>query len=392
MIIKSILDTDLYKFTMQQAVLHQFPDIEVEYKFKCRTKGINFKPSINEIKKEIINLEKLKLSQEEESYLYTLRFLKPDYIRFLKLFRFNLNYLSVKEEPNGDLEIHIKGPWVHTILFEVPVLSIISEVYKRRNIFFKNYPYLKLLEKVNSLKNYNQSIIKTNYLKFADFGTRRRFTKYWQEFVIQYLIQEIPENFIGTSNVYFAKKFKIKPIGTMAHEWIQAHQQLKYRLVDSQKIAFENWVKEYRGDLGIALTDTIGHSEFMNDFDLYFCKLFDGVRHDSGDPFLFAKRMIDFYKNMGIDPKTKTIVFSDGLNFEKMIELHNSFYKDITVSFGIGTDLTNDVGFRPLQIVLKMVKCNGQHVAKISDDSGKGMCEDEDFLKYLKEVFRKENN
>jgi len=272
-------------------------------------------------------------------------------------------------------------------------LSIISQIYSISQFLIvnpNNNNNDKILEqKIEHIKNYNST---HSYLQFADFGTRRRFSYQVQDQIIQKLQFKLSSNFIGTSNVYFAKKYDIKPIGTMAHEWIQSHQQLKYRLIDSQKMAFENWVKEYRGDLGIALTDTIGHTEFMNDFDLYFCKLFDGVRHDSGDPFLFAERMIKFYENMKINPKTKTIVFSDGLNFPKMIELHKKFYKHINVSFGIGTNLMNDMGIKPLQIVLKMIKCNDQPVAKISDNPKKEMCENKKFLIYLKEVFKRGKN
>jgi nicotinate phosphoribosyltransferase len=184
-----------------------------------------------------------------------------------------------------------------------------------------------------------------------------------------------------------AKEFGITPIGTMAHEWLQAHQALGYRISDSQKAAFENWAKEYRGDLGIALSDVIGLDAFLLDFDMYFAKLFDGVRQDSGDPDTFAMKMIQHYEKMRIDPKTKTIVFSDGLDLRKAVELWQRYRDKIRISFGIGTHLTNDFGFKPLQIVLKMVECNDQPVAKLSDSPEKGMCNDKGYVEYITKVF-----
>ncbi|MCP4131361.1 MAG: nicotinate phosphoribosyltransferase, partial [bacterium] len=216
---------------------------------------------------------------------------------------------------------------------------------------------------------------------------RRRRSGEWQQQVIGTLAAEVPGNLTGTSNVYFAKKYNLRPIGTMAHEFLQASQALGVRLVDSQKFAFENWVQEYRGDLGIALSDVVGMDAFLRDFDLYFCKLFDGARHDSGDPYEWCDKLLAHYKKMGIDPKTKTAVFSDGLNFELARDLAKKYNGQIRIAFGIGTNLTNDFGEKALQIVIKMTECNGQPVAKISDSPGKSMCKDESFIKYVKKVF-----
>lgn len=225
-----------------------------------------------------------------------------------------------------------------------------------------------------------------DYIPFADFGTRRRYSRKWQEYVITYLTKYYPKNFIGTSNIYFAKQFKVKPIGTMAHEFIQAMQSV-VRLSDSQKHAFQVWADVYRGDLGIALSDTLGMDAFFNDFDLYFAKLFDGARHDSGSPFVWCKKLIDKYHGYGIDPLTKTAVFSDGLNFPKIVKIHRAFAHKIRCSYGIGNNLMNDCGIKPLQIVIKMTKCDGKPVAKISDSKGKQMCEDPEYLKYLASQF-----
>lgn len=224
-------------------------------------------------------------------------------------------------------------------------------------------------------------------ISISDFGTRRRFSREWQAEVIQTLKTQLPEQFAGTSNVHYAKEMGLLPLGTMAHEYLQACQAMGPRLRDSQTYAFEMWAKEYRGDLGIALTDVYGIEPFLKDFDMFFCKLFDGVRQDSGDPFMWGERMIEHYRANRCDPKTKTFIFSDGLTFERMIELFRRFKRRVKLGFGIGTNLTNDLGPAPLNIVIKMTKANGQPVAKISDTPNKSMCEDLGYLAYLRQVF-----
>jgi len=393
----SILDNDLYTFTQQQAILHHYPEADVEFKFKCRTEGIDFRPIFDKIKNDIHQLKTLKLDTSESEYLSNLDFFKPDYIRFLELFRFNPDYVKLTLQEDNSLDIRIKGPWLHVMPFEVPILSIISEVYSKFHYPIVSSPegpvvnaLEKLTDKIRLLEKYDsERSSDIPQIKFSDFGTRRRFSFEVQDALLSKMVREFQWLLVGTSNVYFAKKYRIKPIGTMAHQWIQAHQQLGSRIIDSQKVAFETWVKEYRGQLGIALTDTINLSSFLNDFDLYFSKLFDGVRHDSGSPFSFGARVIEHYLKFGINLNTKTLVFSDGLTFEKMTQLHYEFANKINVAFGIGTNFTNDVPLtKALQIVIKMIKCNGFPVAKISDDpSGKSMCEDQEYENYVKQVF-----
>ena len=386
MIISSILDTDFYKLSMAQAVLHQFPGIEVEYRFKCRTKGVNFAPYVDQIVNEIDAMcSKLRPTQDELSYLSTIRFLKPDFVQFLKLFRFERDYIHIALKETGELDIRVKGPWLHTILFEVPILAIVSEVYSTAQDNNRQGAGVRRLR--NKINLARLEVGTDTSFKIADFGTRRRYSSNWHWQVVSEFESDLRQNFVGTSNVLLAKELNLTPIGTMAHEWVQAHQALGYRLVDSQKMAFENWAKEYRGDLGIALSDTVGVDAFLKDFDMFFAKLFDGTRQDSGNPYTYAKKMIAHYKSLNIDPKTKTIVFSDGLTVEDAIELWHTFKDEINVSFGIGTHLTNDFGYKPLSIVMKMVRCNDQPVAKISDSPGKGMCEDPGYLDYLKSVF-----
>ena len=387
MIITSLLDTDLYKFTMMQVVLHQFPGAEVEYRFKCRNKGV-LAPYVNEIREEIRALCSLRFQGAELAYLKAMRFIKADFIDFLGIFKLNEKYVSVTALTSGEIEVSIKGPWLHTILFEIPVLAIINEVYFRNTQKQPNVAEgrQRLNTKVGQLQADGLSA-----LKIADYGTRRRFGKAWHEEVLRTLSTRLgmgpTGQFAGTSNVLFAMKLGLTPLGTMAHEYLQACQALGPRLRDSQVFAFESWAKEYRGDLGIALSDVYGMSAFLRDFDMFFCKLFDGARHDSGDPFQWGERMIAHYHHNRVDPKTKTLIFSDGLTVPRTIELYRQFQGRCQLAFGIGTNLTNDLGYEPLQIVIKMVRCNGQPVAKLSDTPSKNMCDDEKYLAYLRQVF-----
>jgi len=387
MIMESLLDTDLYKLTMQQAVFHQFPLANVRFKFKCRNEGVVFSQAhVDEINKEIEHLCSLTFDEKELDYLSTIEFLKPDYIDFLRMFSMNDEYIKVKLN-EGKLEIVIEGPWLHTILFETPVLAIVNEVYFRdcskgltAELSEGNNRLFKKIHMIQELGDPD--------FKFSEFGARRRYSRSWQYVVVRELAEAVPENFVGTSNVYFAYKHNVNPIGTMAHEWIQAGQALMNPRY-SQKFMLQKWADEYRGELGIALSDTLGLDVFLKDFDSYFAKLFDGVRHDSGDPIRMGEKIIAHYKKLKIDPKSKTIVFSDSLTIPKAIEIYQHFKDRIKVSFGIGTNLTNDLGPDPLNIVIKMTHCNGQPVAKISDNEGKGMCESAEYLQCLKSILEK---
>ncbi|TAG02356.1 MAG: nicotinate phosphoribosyltransferase [Betaproteobacteria bacterium] len=384
MIIRSLLDTDLYKFTMMQAVLHQFPAAQVEYRFKCRNSGVALAPHAAEINREIDALCTLRFSDDELGYLRGLRYVKSDFVDFLALFHFNRSHIDVRAV-GDDLAISIKGPWLHTILFEVPVLSIVNEVYFKNTAPKPDYTLGRdrLAEKLSLVKSQTNDLA----FSFADYGTRRRFSHAWQREVLQTIKQTVPQSFVGTSNAFFAKELGLLAVGTMAHEWLQAAQALGPRLRDSQRWAFQKWADEYRGDLGIALSDVAGLKAFMRDFDMYFCKLFDGARHDSGEPVAWGEAIINHYLANRVDPKTKTLVFSDGLTFPRAIELAKHFQGRAKTAFGIGTNLTNDVGFTPLQIVLKMIRCDGQPVAKLSDTPAKTMCDDASYLAYLKQVF-----
>ncbi|MBU4610236.1 nicotinate phosphoribosyltransferase [Achromobacter sp. GG226] len=386
MIITSLLDTDLYKFSMMQVVLHHFPAAQVEYRYKCRNAGVDLVPCLDEIRAEIHALCQLRFTQDELDYLRSLRFIKSDFIDFLGLFHLPEKCITVMPSAiPGELDITVKGAWLHTILFEIPVLSIINEVYFRRTCENPDWDEARgrLAEKIRLVREDPELA----QFRVADYGTRRRFSKAWHSEVIDTLVAHMGENFAGTSNVYFAMTHGIKPLGTMGHEYLQACQALGPRLRDSQVFALETWAREYRGDLGIALSDVYGIDAFLRDFDMYFCKLFDGARHDSGEPFTWGERMLEHYRQNRVDPHTKTLVFSDGLTFPLAIQLAKRFLGRCQVAFGIGTNLTNDVGCTPLQIVMKMVRCNGQPVAKVSDTPEKTMCDDPAYLAYLRQVF-----
>ncbi|MEN1944476.1 nicotinate phosphoribosyltransferase [Luteimonas sp. MJ293] len=386
-VIESLLDTDLYKLTMMQAVLHQHPGAHAVYRFRCRTPDVDLVRHMDAISAQIDALCCLRFTPQELEYLAGLRFMTPDFIDFLGLFQLDRKYVSLRRsdtEPGG-IELEVTGPWLHTILFEVPLLAIISELHMAHGAG----PEVRV-EGLRRLRNKAAQLregVGYEDCRITDFGTRRRYSRAWHGEVVQMLVDELGPKFAGTSNLDLARRLNINPQGTMAHEWLQAFQALGPRLRDSQSAAFDSWAREYRGDLGIALTDVIGLDAFLRDFDLYFCKLFDGMRHDSGDPFEWGERMIAHLQGYRIDPNTKVLVFSDGLDMDQVMRLYARFRGRAKMSFGIGTNLTNDLGVPPLSIVMKMVRCNGQPVAKLSDSPGKTMCDDPGYLTYLRQVF-----
>jgi nicotinate phosphoribosyltransferase len=386
MIIRSLLDTDLYKFSMMQVVLHHFPGAQVEYRFKCRTAGVDLVPHLPEVSAEIADLCQLRFQDDELAYLRGLRFMKSDFVDFLGLFHFNQKYIHIAPaEVAGEIDIIIRGPWLHTIMYEIPVLAIVSEVYFRRTRPRADLAEgrRRLRDKIALLRGLEPALD----FRVSDYGTRRRFSLAWHEEVIRTLKDEVPQYFAGTSNVLLAMRHNVTPLGTLAHEYMQACQALGPRLRDAQVFALDKWAQEYRGDLGIALSDTYGTEAFLRDFDMYFCKLFDGARHDSGDPFAWGEKMIAHYGKNRVDPRTKPLIFSDQLSFPLAIEIARRFHGRVRTAFGIGTNLTNDVGFTPINIVIKMTECNGQPVAKVSDAPGKVVSKDARYLAYLRQVY-----
>ena len=388
MSIQSLLDSDLYKFTMQQVVWNHFPNVPVEYTFQCRTKGVDLSLYADEIRDELTAFCDLRLTNSEADYLKSIRFLKPSYVDALADLRLNPGHAQITTHPDAPLEqrlqVQIIGNWFQTILFEVPLLAIINQVYFR---------HTQPDDAANRAEGMRRLEVKAARLKAADvsvalieFGTRRRYSRDWQRVVTTYLRDTLGSQLLGTSNVALARDLGIKPHGTMAHEFLQACQAL-VALPDFQKYAFDTWMHEYRGDLGIALSDVVGMDAFLQDFDKLFCKAYDGCRHDSGDPYVWGDKLIRHYESMGIDPAAKAAVFSDSLDIEKAIALAGYFAGRLRASFGIGTNLTNDLGFEPLSIVLKMTRCSGRPVAKLSDSPGKAMCQDAAYLSYLRAIF-----
>jgi len=341
------------------------------------------------LEEEIKNFCSLRFKHDELLYVERFRHIKPFYLEFLRMLQLNRDHIKCWAE-DGELKIEIEGPWMTTIYFEVPTLAIVSEFFHKRRRPFNNLLALeRLVKKILYLK---ETIHQDDGFHFADFGTRRRYSKDWQRQIIEYLTL-YPQYFVGTSNLMFAKDYNIKAIGTQSHQWYQAHQQLlEVNTTHSQYHALHAWAKVYQKDLGIALSDTLGFDAFLKGFGSHFAERFDGCRHDSGDPVKWCNKLINYYIEQGINPRTKTAVFSDGLTFFEAVKLFKLFHERINCSFGIGTNLTNDVGTNlntdignePLQIVIKMIECNGRPVAKISDSPGKGMCEDKSYLKFLK--------
>lgn len=387
-IITSLLDTDLYKYTMMQVVFHQFPSAQVTYAFRCRNKNANLVPYIDEIQDEINAYCELTFKPEELAVLNKMRFIKADFTDFLEIYRprsRHVKVVAVADVP-GAIDIQVEGPWWATIPFEVPCLAIVNEVYFRNTYDMAERQRIgeeRLLAKIEQARLNPE----WETLKFNEFGTRRRMSHAWQERVLTILQEECPNQLVGTSNVFFADKFNLTVMGTMAHEYLQAFQALGPRLRDSQTAALDAWVKEYTGDLGIALTDVIGMDAFLRDFNLYYTKLFDGLRHDSGNPFEWADKALGHYDRMRVNAKDKLLVFSDGLSFDKALALKAHVDNRAKVAFGIGTYLTNDTGVPAMDVVMKMVRCNDQDVAKLSDSPGKTMCQNPGYVDYLRSVF-----
>ena len=377
----SLLDTDLYKFNMNQVMFHKHTNLNGKYIFKCRNKDIEFTDEmIAEINAQIDHLCTLTFRDEELEYLASLRFIKPDYVEFLRLWRPLRRYVYCYGDNCGNLFIEVEGPLFSVMQFEIYLLEIVNEVY-----FRMKYDYIEL---VNSAKE--RLVGKMNGFradlydfKFAEFGCRRRLSREWQDYVVSELIKD--NHCVGTSNVYLAMKYGVTPIGTYAHEFVQMYQGvLGVQMAYTNKVAMEEWFDEYQGDNGTALTDTLGTDLFLRDFTKLQALCYTGVRHDSGDPYEWGDKIIAHYQKLGIDPATKTLLFSDSLNFDKAQAIYNYFKGRIKVSFGIGTYLSNDTYVEPLNIVIKLQYVNGHPVAKISDTPGKAMCQDEGYLDYLK--------
>ena len=380
-IVQALLDTDLYKFNMDQVIFHKHTDLSGEYYFRCRNEGITFtRKMFNEINQQIDHLCGLTFKPEELNYLRSIRFIKDDYVEFLRLWHPIRDYVETKLSPKGELSVVVRGPLFSAMQFEIYLLEIINEVY-----FRMKYDYDVLLE--SAKERLDQKIADFNSGKYtfslAEFGCRRRLSRDWEEVVVRRLAQET-NNLVGTSNVWLAMKYNLTPIGTYAHEFVQMYQGIgSIPLGYTNHYALEDWYDEYRGDNGTALTDTLTTDLFLLDFNRAMVNNFTGVRHDSGDPYEWGEKMIKHYEKYGADPKTKLLLFSDSLNFDRAQALYDHFKDRTKVSFGIGTFCSNDTCAEPLNIVIKLQYVNGRPVAKLSDSPGKAMCRDDDYLDYL---------
>lgn len=385
-IITSLLETDMYKFSMGQAIYHHFSDYTTTWAFKCRNKDVHFTAEMVElIRAQIKAYCELRFTEEELSYLGNITWIKSSYIDFLRLWKPRFEDFTITEDADCGLSIVTTGTWLNTSMYEIPTLAIVNEVY-----FRTAYSYDELFESFcTRFKNKLTALTDGAYClgDFSEFGLRRRLSAEAQELAVKELCQLKAGNSvcIGSSNVFLAKKYHIKPIGTMAHEWIMCVGQgnHKHNCAYSNWYALDAWVKEYGVLNGTALTDAITTDCFLRDFQLTYATLFSGVRHDSGDPYEWGDKMIAHYRRLGIDPNTKTLLFSDGLNFEAADRLYRYFHGRARVAFGIGTFLTNDTCVPPLNIVMKTIICNGMDVAKISDTPGKGMCQNPEYVNYL---------
>ena len=380
-IVVSLLDTDLYKFNMNQVMFHKHTNLNGTYIFKCRNQGVVFTPEmVEEINAQIDHLCTLCFSDEELDYLNSLRFIKSDYVEFLRLWHPIRKYVVCHGNPDGSLYIQVDGPLFSVMQFEIYLLEIVNEVY-----FRMKYNYLALVDSAQEKLVAKIAGFKTGKynFKFAEFGCRRRLSREWQDYVVGELLKT--GHCVGTSNVYLAMKYGCTPIGTYAHEYVQMYQGVPgVTLAYTNKVAMEEWFDEFQGDNGTALTDTLGTDLFLMDFNKLQATCYTGVRHDSGDPIEWGEKIIAHYEKLGIEPKTKTLLFSDSLNFDKAEQIYNHFKDRINVSFGIGTFLSNDTHVDALNIVIKLQYVNGHPVAKLSDTPGKAMCQEPQYVEYLK--------
>jgi len=384
-VLHTLLDTDAYKLHMQQAVFHHYYDVHVAAEFRCRGDDL-LGIYADAIREQVNAMQHLTLQDEEYQWLSGLPFFKADYLNWLRDFRYKPEQVTVLND-NGKLDIRLEGPWREVIMWEVPLLAVISELAHRYRS-----PETGVEQAVAALENKLAAFstltegLDMSRFRLMDFGTRRRFSRDVQEAIVKRLQQE--PWFVGTSNYDLARRLGLTPMGTQAHEWFQAHQQISPDLASSQRAALAAWLEEYPNQLGIALTDCITMDAFLRDFGPEFAERYQGLRHDSGDPVEWGEKAIAHYEKLGIDPMSKVLVFSDNLDLAKAVDLYRHFNTRVNLSFGIGTRLTCDIPqVKPLNIVIKLVECNGKPVAKLSDSPGKTICHDKAFVHALRKAF-----
>ncbi|AUU84806.1 MULTISPECIES: nicotinate phosphoribosyltransferase [Leclercia] len=384
-VLHTLLDTDAYKLHMQQAVFHQYHDVQVAAEFRCRGDDL-LGIYADAIREQVDAMQHLRLQDDEFQWLSSLPFFKEDYLQWLRNFRYDPKQVNISND-NGKLHIRLEGPWREVIMWEVPLLAVISElVHRFRSPEASVELALTTLEqKLVDFARLTDSLDMSRF-RLMDFGTRRRFSREVQQAIVERLQQE--PWFVGTSNYDLARRLNLTPMGTQAHEWFQAHQQISPELATSQRAALAAWLTEYPAQLGIALTDCITMDAFLRDFGPEFANAYQGLRHDSGDPLEWGEKAIAHYQKLGIDPMSKVLVFSDNLDLPKAVGLYRHFSSRVNLAFGIGTRLTCDIPqVKPLNIVIKLVECNGKPVAKLSDSPGKTICHDKAFVRALRKAF-----
>lgn len=384
-VLRTLLDTDAYKLHMQQAVYHHYYDVHVTAEFRCRGDDL-LGIYAETIREEVDAMQHLHLQEDEYQWLSGLPFFEADYLNWLRAFRYDPRQVVVTND-NGKLHIRLSGPWREVIMWEVPLLAVISELVHRYRApqTGVQQALLHLETKLADFATRTQGLDMSAF-RLMDFGTRRRFSRDVQYAIVARLQQE--PWFIGTSNYDLARRLSLTPMGTQAHEWFQAHQQISPDLATSQRAALAAWLDEYPTQLGIALTDCITMDAFLRDFGPEFAQRYQGLRHDSGDPVEWGEKAIAHYEKLGIDPLSKTLIFSDNLDLNKALDLYRHFAERVNLGFGIGTRLTCDIpDVKPLNIVIKLVECNGKPVAKLSDSPGKTICHDKAFVRALRAAF-----
>lgn len=397
--VKSPLDTDQYKKSMKQAYLHQFSGDHATWDFKARNVGdAAFHEKYTAADREEITNQiraycALRYTEEELAFLgdpATRPWIHNNFIEVERDWKPHFEDFEIGDDSISGLAIHTKGVQWKISDYEIPVLEIAAETYYRNH-----YDYEKLAKEFKEKTEEKLRFMREGIYApgiFSEFGARRRVSFELQDWLIGRLVEEKKHNaigpiqgFIGTSNMYLAMKYGIMAVGTMAHEFIMTVGQghLYHNPAYSNWFALDAWVKEYGTMNGIALTDTIGTDVFLKDFRKTFATLFSGVRHDSGDPYAWGDKMIAHYKSLGIDPLTKTLMFSDGLNLQKATEINKYFKGKAKVAFGIGTDWSGPQGIEALNIVCKVAIVNGLDVAKLSDAPGKNMCRNPEAIERL---------
>ena len=386
-IIQSLLDTDLYKYTMQQSMVSRYGSAKGKIAFRCRTEG-QLKIDVGDLRQQCDFLGDLQLRHEELEWLSGLPFISSQFLEYLRTFKIDPRQVDISEH-EGELIITAEGNWAEITHFEIFILAMVSELHCQNFGHDSEAVGRRMLsDKMRFLQeSLNRNENEDDAFTLVDFGTRRRYSRDWHAYVVRTLKQELPEYFAGTSNLNLARTLDLKPVGTMAHEWLQSHQVLGDSLLSSQKDALTVWLQEYGDQLGIALTDTISMQAFLRDFDVGLANAYSGIRHDSGDPVHWGEQALAHYRKLGIDPATKQFVFSDKLDFVTALDIQRHFAGQVNVSFGIGSYLTNDMGFKAPNIVMKLVELNNKPVAKLSDNPGKTMCQDLEYITELKKTF-----